>query len=142
MVVDRMRLEPRYHDVMDYPLPLAFMVGLAQSLAMVPGVSRSGATIVAALLLGSDKRSATEFTFFLAMPTMVGAFAFDLYKNWAILTPEDVQSIALGFVISFAAGVVVVRYLLEFVSRHGFAPFAWWRIVVGGMGLGALAVLG
>ncbi len=108
----------------------------------MPGVSRSGATIVAALLLGSDKRSATEFTFFLAMPTMAGAFAYDLYKNWANLAPEDVKSIALGFVVSFIAGVVVVRYLLEFVSRHGFAPFAWWRIIVGGMGLGALAVLG
>ena len=142
LAVDRMRLQPRYHDVMDYPLPLAFVVGLAQCLAMVPGVSRSGATIVAALLLGTDKRSATEFTFFLAMPTMAGAFAFDLYKNWAILAPEDVKSIALGFVVSFIAGVVVVRFLLDFVSRHGFAPFAWWRIVVGGMGLGALAVLG
>jgi undecaprenyl-diphosphatase len=142
MAVDRMRLEPRYRDVMDFPLPLAFMVGLAQCLAMVPGVSRSGATIVAALLLGTDKRSATEFTFFLAMPTMVGAFTYDLYKNWSILTPEDVQGIALGFVVSFVAGVIVVRYLLDFVSRHGFAPFAWWRILVGGMGLGALAVLG
>ena len=109
---------------------------------MVPGVSRSGATIVAALLLGSDKRAATEFTFFLAMPTMAGAFAYDLYKNWANLAPEDIKGIALGFVVSFIAGVIVVRYLLEFVSRHGFAPFAWWRIIVGGMGLGALAVLG
>jgi undecaprenyl-diphosphatase len=142
MTVDRMRLEPRYHDVMDYPVPLAFAVGLAQCLAMVPGVSRSGATIVAALLLGTDKRSATEFTFFLAMPTMVGAFAHDLFKNWGIMAPGEVRSIALGFVVSFIAGVVVVRYLLDFVSRHGFAPFAWWRIVVGGMGLGALAVLG
>ncbi len=142
LVVDRIRLEPRYHDVMDFPIPTAFIIGLAQCLALVPGVSRSGATIVAALLLGTDKRSATEFTFFLAMPTMAGAFAYDLYKNWAILAPEDVKSIALGFVVSFIAGVMVVRYLLGFVSRHGFAPFAWWRIVVGGMGLGALAVLG
>ena len=142
LAVDRMRLEPRYHDVMDYPLPLAFVVGLAQCLAMVPGVSRSGATIVAALLLGADKRSATEFTFFLAMPTMVGAFAYDLYKNYAILAPEDVKSIALGFAVSFVAGVFVVRYLLNYVSRHGLALFAWWRILVGGMGLGALAVLG
>jgi undecaprenyl-diphosphatase len=109
---------------------------------LVPGVSRSGATIVAALLLGSDKRAATEFTFFLAMPTMAGAFAYDLYKNWANLSPEDIKGIALGFVVSFIAGVIVVRYLLGFVSRHGFAPFAWWRIIVGGMGLGALAVLG
>jgi undecaprenyl-diphosphatase len=142
MAVDRMRLEPRYHDVMDFPVPLAFAIGLAQCLAMIPGVSRSGATIVAALLLGTDKRSATEFTFFLAMPTMAGAFAYDLYKNWAILAPEDVKSIALGFAVSFIAGVLVVRYLLGFVARHGFAPFAWWRILVGGLGLGALAVLG
>ena len=142
LAVDRMRLSPRYFDVMDYPVLMALVIGFAQCLAMIPGVSRSGATIVAALLLGADKRSATEFTFFLAMPTMAGAFAYDLYKNWAILAPEDVKSIALGFVVSFIAGVVVVRYLLNFVSRHGFAPFAWWRIAIGGMGLGALAVLG
>ncbi len=142
LAVDRMRLTSRYFDVMDYPVLVAFIIGLAQCLAMIPGVSRSGATIVAALLLGADKRSATEFTFFLAMPTMAGAFAYDLYKNWAILAPEDVKNIALGFVVSFIAGVVVVRYLLDFVSRHGFAPFAWWRIFIGGMGLGALAVLG
>jgi undecaprenyl-diphosphatase len=142
LAVDRMRIEQRYHSVMDYPLSLALCIGLAQCLAMVPGVSRSGATIVGALLLGADKRSATEFSFFLAMPTMLGAFAFDLYKNINALTPDDVRSIALGFIVSFLAGVLVVRYLVEFVGRHGFAPFAWWRIIVGGMGLGALAVLG
>ena len=142
LAVDRMRIEQRYHSVMDYPLSLAFLIGLAQCLAMIPGVSRSGATIVGALLLGADKRSATEFSFFLAMPTMAGAFAFDLYKNIHELTPDDVKSIALGFIVSFVAGVLVVRYLVDFVGRHGFAPFAWWRIIVGGMGLGALAVLG
>jgi undecaprenyl-diphosphatase len=142
LAVDRMRLQPRYRDVMDYPVAISFLIGLAQCLALVPGVSRSGATIVAALLLGSDKRAATEFTFFLAMPTMAGAFAYDLYKNWANLAPEDIKGIALGFVVSFIAGVFVVRSLLGFVGRHGFAPFAWWRIIVGGMGFGALAVLG
>jgi undecaprenyl-diphosphatase len=142
LAVDRMRLQPRYHDVMDFPIPLAFTIGLCQCLAMIPGVSRSGATIVGALLLGAEKRSATEFSFYLAMPTMAGAFAYDLYKNYADLGIEDVRAIALGFAVSFVAGVVVVRYLLDFVSRHGFAPFAWWRILVGGMGLGALAVLG
>jgi len=142
LAVDRMRLTQRYHSVMDYPLWMAFVIGVAQCLAMIPGVSRSGATIVSALLLGADKRSATEFSFFLAMPTMAGAFAFDLYKNIDQLAPEDVKSIAIGFVISFIAGALVVRYLVEFVGRHGFAPFAWWRILIGGMGLGALAVLG
>jgi undecaprenyl-diphosphatase len=142
LAIDKMRLEPRYFDVMDYPIPLAAAIGFAQCLAMIPGVSRSGATIVGALLLGADKRSATEFSFFLAMPTMVGAFAFDLYKNRSVLSPDDTTNIVLGFVVAFAAGVLVVRYLLDFVSRHGLALFTWWRILVGGMGLGALAVLG
>jgi undecaprenyl-diphosphatase len=142
LAVDRMRLKPRYHDAMDFSIPMALGIGLAQCLAMIPGVSRSGSSIVGALLLGADKRSATEFSFFLAMPTMAGAFAYDLYKNYAGLTVDDIQSIALGFVVAFVAGVVVVRYLLDFVSSHGFALFAWWRILVGGMGLGALFVLG
>jgi undecaprenyl-diphosphatase len=141
LAVDKMRLESRYHDAMDFPLPMAFKIGCLQCLAMIPGVSRSGATIVGALLLGADKRAATEFSFFLAMPTMMGAFAFDLYKNWAQLTPEDVKAIAIGFAVSFVAGAFVVRYLLDFVSRHGFSLFAWWRIAVGGMALGALVVL-
>jgi undecaprenyl-diphosphatase len=141
LAVDRMRLESRYHDAMDLPITSALIIGFAQCLAMVPGVSRSGSSIVAALLLGADKRAATEFSFFLAMPTMAGAFAYDLYTNYAGLGTEDIKSIALGFVVSFVAGVLVVHYLLDFVSRHGFAPFAWWRILVGGMGLGALAVL-
>jgi undecaprenyl-diphosphatase len=141
LIVDRLKLEPRYHDVKDYSPWLAFRIGLFQCLAMVPGVSRSGATIVGALLMGADKRSAAEFSFFLAMPTMAGAFAYDLYKNWSVLRPDDVQSIALGFAVSFVAGVLVVRYLLDFVSHHGFALFAWWRIIVGGSGLLALAAL-
>jgi undecaprenyl-diphosphatase len=142
LIVDKMRLQPRFHDAMDFPIPFAFAVGLAQCAAMIPGVSRSGATIVGALLLGADRRSATEFSFFLAMPTMVGAFAKDLFENYSILSFDDAKSIALGFAVSFVAGVLVVRYLLDFVSRHGFAPFGWWRIIVGGMGLGALVVLG
>jgi undecaprenyl-diphosphatase len=142
LAVDRMRLEARFHDVLDLPLSTAFAIGLAQCLAMIPGVSRSGSSIVGALLLGADKRAATEFSFFLAMPTMAGAFAYDLYKNRGELTFDDAMSIALGFAVSFVAAVVVVRYLLDYVSRHGFSLFAWWRILVGGMGLGALAILG
>jgi undecaprenyl-diphosphatase len=140
--VDKLPLKPRHFDATDYPVSLAFIIGLCQVMAMVPGVSRSGATVVGALLAGADKRSATEFSFFLAMPTMTGAFAYDLYKNYGELSLNDATGIALGFVTSFIAGVIVVRYLLDFVSRHGFAPFAWWRIIVGGIGLGALAVLG
>ncbi|MFM1817140.1 MAG: Undecaprenyl-diphosphatase [Pseudomonadota bacterium] len=142
LYVDRLDLRPKYHDVMDYPPSLAFKIGICQCLAMIPGVSRSGATIVGALLMGTDKRSAAEFSFFLAMPTMAGAFAYDLYKNMGILDTNDVQNIVLGFVVAFIAGVMVVRYLLGYVSKHGFALFAWWRILIGGLGLGALFVLG
>lgn len=142
LYVDRMDLQPRYHDVKDYPPSLALKIGLCQCLAMVPGVSRSGATIVGALLMGTDKRSAAEFSFFLAMPTMAGAFAYDLYKNWSIIDSADATSIAIGFVTAFIAAVIVVRHLLSFVSHHGFSFFGWWRLIVGGLGLGALLVLG
>lgn len=142
LVVDRLPLQPKYVEVMDYPPSLAFKIGLCQCVAMVPGVSRSGATIVGALLLGTDKRSAAEFSFFLAMPTMGGAFAYDLYKNWAVIDVSNATSIAIGFVMAFISAVIVVRYLLNYVSRHGYELFGWWRIVVGGLGLGALLILG
>lgn len=140
--VDRLRLEPRYRDAMDLPPLTALAVGACQCLAMIPGVSRSGSTIVGAMLLGTDKRTAAEFSFFLAMPTMAGAFAYDLYKNYSLLDTSAIGQIAIGFVVAFIAGALVVRYLLGYVSRHGFELFAWWRIIVGGLGLGALLVLG
>lgn len=140
--VDRLPLRPRYNDVTQYPLKMCFMIGLVQCLAMIPGVSRSGSTIVGALLMGSDKRSAAEFSFFLAMPTMAGAFAYDLYKNHALLSKNDMAQIGIGFVAAFISGVIVVRYLLDYVSRHGFALFAWWRLIVGSAGLAALMVWG
>ena len=135
MAVDRLKREPIYTDVMDYPPSLAFKIGLFQCLAMIPGTSRSGSTIAGALLMGTDKRSAAEFSFFLAMPTMAGAFAYDLYKNYALLSFDDVTTITVGFIMAFISGVFVVRGLLDFVSRHGFMVFAWWRIIVGTAGL-------
>ncbi|MCV6577497.1 MAG: undecaprenyl-diphosphate phosphatase [Cohaesibacter sp.] len=140
--VDKLDLKPRYTDVMDYPLSLAFKIGLFQCLAMVPGVSRSGSTIAGALLMGTDKRSAAEFSFFLAMPTMTGAFAYDLYKNREIIQLDDATIIAIGFIVAFISGIFVVKRLLDFVSRHGFMPFAIWRIVVGSLGFVALAIWG
>ncbi len=142
LIVDKLKLEPRTTTVEQITPLTAFKIGICQCVAMIPGVSRSGATIVGGMLLGLSKRTAAEFSFFLAMPTMAGAFAYDLYKSYGDLDAAAMQSIAIGFVVAFLAGVVVVRYLLEFVSRYGFAPFAWWRIVVGGMGLGALLMLG
>jgi undecaprenyl-diphosphatase len=105
---------------------------------MVPGVSRSGATIVGALLLGVDKRAAAEFSFFLSLPTMAAAVGYDLLKNRDVLDFTAWGQIGVGFVAAFVAGMLVVRGLLDFVSRRGFALFGWWRIIVGSLGLGAL----
>jgi undecaprenyl-diphosphatase len=139
LAVDRMNLKPRYANMMDFPLPLCLGIGLFQCLALIPGTSRSGATIVGALLMGADRRSAAEFSFFLAMPTLGGAFVYDLYKNRDNLTFDEAGLIALGFAAAFVTAVIVVRYMLEYVSRSGFALFAWWRIIVGAAGLAALA---
>jgi undecaprenyl-diphosphatase len=109
-----------------------------QCLSLVPGVSRSGSTIVAALMLGVSKRAAAEFSFFLSMPTMAGAFAFDLYLNRMVLDFNAMTEIAIGFAVAFVTAAIVVRWVLSYVSRHGFALFGWWRIVVG---TGALALL-
>ena len=142
LAVDRMPLKPRYTDATKFPLPVYFKIGLIQCLAMIPGTSRSGATIVGALLLGTDKRSAAEFSFWLAMPTMAGAFAYDLLKNRDILSTADLPIIATGFVAAFVMALIVVRSLLGYVSRHGFAVFAWWRLIVGSVGLAALYAFG
>lgn len=139
LMVDRMNLTVTEDDAMRLPLGTAFKVGLCQCLAMVPGVSRSGATIVGAMAFGVSKRAAAEFSFFLSMPTMAGAFAYDLYKNRDVLSADDLNLIAVGFVTAFVAAVFVVRGLLAFVSRHGYAPFGWWRIIVGIIVLIALA---
>jgi undecaprenyl-diphosphatase len=140
--IDRRHVEPEYTHVAEFPLSVCLKIGFIQCLAMIPGTSRSGATIVGALLMGADKRSAAEFSFFLAMPTMVGAFAYDLYKNRDILTVDDFWLIGAGFVTAFIAGVFVVRYLLDFVAKRGYTPFAIWRILVGTIGLAALLAFG
>ena len=138
--VDQLDLKPHQHDAMTFPLPMYLMIGLAQCLAMIPGVSRSGASIVAAMLLGADKRAAAEFSFFLAIPTMVGAFAYDLYKNRADMTADHAGIIAIGFAVSFVTAIIVVKTFLTYVTRHGFTLFAWWRVIVGTLGLDALAM--
>lgn len=138
--VDQLDLEPVDHDATTFSLPMYLKIGFAQCLAMIPGVSRSGASIVAAMLLGADKRAAAEFSFFLAIPTMVGAFAYDLYKSRADLTTDHAVIIAIGFVVSFITAIIVVKTFLDYVTRHGFTLFAWWRVIVGTLGLIALAL--
>ncbi len=141
-VVDRWRPKPVYMDAMRYPLTLAAIIGAFQCLSLIPGVSRSGSTIVGALLFRSDRRAAAEFSFFLAIPTMIGAFTLDFWKHRSMINMQYGGLIAIGFVISFLVGLVVVRFLLDFVSTRGFRPFAWWRVIVGGGGLILLTVLG
>jgi undecaprenyl-diphosphatase len=138
--IDRLDLKPRYYDATRFSLPMYLGIGLIQCISMVPGVSRSGATIVGAMLLGADRRSAAEFSFWLAMPTMFGAFVYDLYKSRGQLTMDNSIIIAVGFAVSFIAAWIVVKTFLDYVQRHGFALFAWWRVIVGTLGLIALAL--
>jgi undecaprenyl-diphosphatase len=102
---------------------------------MIPGVSRAGATIMGAMMLRVDRAAATQFSFFLAVPTMLGATVYDLYKNRAILTVEGGEVIAIGFIVAFVCALFVVRTLVGFVSRHGFGVFAWYRIAIGSVAL-------
>ncbi len=132
LLIDRFKPAPMRDDAMRLPLSTSFMIGVFQCLAMIPGTSRSGATIVGAMLQRVEKRAAAEFSFFLAMPTMAGAFVWEAYKKRAELVHmEHVSTIAIGFVVSFIFGAIVVKVLLDFVSRHGFAPFGWFRIALG-----------
>jgi undecaprenyl-diphosphatase len=140
LLVDRLDLRARYHDAMQFTLPMYLGIGLVQCLSMVPGVSRAGATIIGAMLFGADRRAAAEFSFWLAMPTMVGAFAFELYKSRTEISGGNFLIIAVGFAASFICGWIVVKTFLGYVQRHSFAVFAWWRIIVGAAGLAALSL--
>jgi len=109
----------------------ALKVGLAQCLAMVPGTSRSGATIIGGMLLGLSRKAATDFSFFLAIPTLIGAGVYSLYKERALLSVADIPLFAVGLVFSFVSAWVCVRWLLRYISSHSFVPFAWYRIAFG-----------
>jgi len=131
LLVERYRPVPTVVDADRTPLARALGIGACQVLAMVPGVSRSGATIVGGMLMGLDRPAAAEFSFFLAMPTMMAAFAHSLLKVRHQLSPDRAAEIAVGFIMAFVASLLVVRPFLAFVRRRGFAPFAWYRIAVG-----------
>jgi len=140
LFVDRMAGDPRYDRPEDLPLRVALGIGLCQCLAMVPGVSRSGATIVGGLLMGASKRTAAEFSFFLSMPPMAGAVGYDLWKSRDLLDFSAMADIAVGFAAAFIAAALVARWLLNFVSRRGYALFGWWRIIVGTTAILALSL--
>lgn len=140
--LDRWAPKPTESDAMNLPLVTSLVIGVFQCLALVPGVSRSGATILGSMLMKVEKRAAAEFSFFLAIPIMAGAFALDAWKNRHAISMDQAGIIALGFGVSFVVGFIVVRTLLDFVGKRGFAPFAWWRIVVGVGGLVFLTMTG
>ena len=139
LVIEKMVKNTPVVGVADMPLKTVIGVGLIQCLSMIPGVSRSGATIMGGLSLGVERRTAAEFSFFLAIPTMLGATTLELIKHRDTLVAGasgvGFGTIAVGFVVSFLVALVVVRAFVHYISRHGFAPFAWYRIVAGAIAL-------
>ena len=135
LVIERLVPTVRYPSVEAIPSRIALLIGVGQCLAMIPGVSRSGATIMGGLLAGVERRTAAEYSFFLAVPTMAAATAYALYKNRDILAVGDIVAIGIGFAVSFVVALAVVKGFVAIVGRYGFAPFAWYRIVVGSAAL-------
>ena len=140
LFIDKVAPLARRNDPMKLPLLTALGIGLFQVLAMIPGTSRSGSTIVGGMLLGVEKRAAAEFSFFLAIPTMAGAFALDAFKNRheLLAVKSEIPLIAIGFVVSFVVAMLVIRGMLAILTRRGLAPFGWIRILIGGVGLAVI----
>jgi undecaprenyl-diphosphatase len=136
--IERFRPAPQVSDAAETPIWRAIGVGVMQCVAMIPGVSRSGATIYGGLLLGLDRRASAEFSFFLAMPTMAAAFVYDFIDVKDSISADRIAEIAVGFVFAFLSALVVVKPFLEYVTRVGFGPFAWYRIALGALLLGWL----
>lgn len=133
LVIERWRPAARVDDAMTIAPRTAFAIGVAQVLALIPGISRSGATIMGGYALGLSRTAATEFSFFLAVPVLAAAAAFDLLKSLDLLSRADLPIFAMGFAVSFVSAIVVVKAFLRFVAHHSFAAFAWYRIVFGGV---------
>jgi undecaprenyl-diphosphatase len=133
LLIERYARTGRVRAVDDMNWKNALIIGIAQSVSLFPGVSRSGATIMGGMLGGMSRFAATEFSFFLAIPTMFAATFYSLYQEWHNLSLADVPVFAVGFVAAFLGGLAVVRFLLAYVGQHSFAPFAWYRIVFGGL---------
>ncbi|HYK78266.1 MAG TPA: undecaprenyl-diphosphate phosphatase [Micropepsaceae bacterium] len=131
LVFERIAPRPRWDNTDTLPLGKALQIGLCQCAALIPGVSRSGATILGGELLGVERKTAAHFTFYLAVPTMLGASVFELYKQWSALTAANLTMIAVGFVVSFIVAYGVVKTFITFVGRYGLKPFGWYRIATG-----------
>lgn len=123
--------KPRFCDGDDLPLKKALQIGFCQVLAIIPGVSRSGATILGGELLGVDRKAAAAFTFYLAVPTMLGATVFETYKKWSLVSTAAFNEIVVGFIVSFLVAYIVVKGFISFVGKFGLKPFGWYRIGAG-----------
>lgn len=135
LAIERTVKTVRFASVESIPFGTALSIGLVQCMAMIPGVSRSGATIMGSLLMGVERKTAAEFSFFLAVPTMIAATAYALWKDRALLNADDLGIIAVGFSTAFVVAMLVVKAFVAIVGRYGFAPFAWYRIILGGIAL-------
>lgn len=131
LLVERLSHQPRVTNLAEIPRRSALAVGLAQCLSLFPGVSRSAATILGGMSAGLDRRTATEFSFLLAIPTMFGASTYELWRWRETLGASDIPGFALGFLVAFVSGLAAVRFLIRYVATHDFRPFAWYRIVIG-----------
>ena len=131
LVLERVVKTVRFHAVEEIPFGTALSIGLVQCTAMLPGVSRSGATIMGGLMMGVERKTAAEFSFFLAVPTMMAATVYALWKDRALLNADDLGMIGIGFTMAFLVAVVVVKAFVAIVGRYGFAPFAYYRIIAG-----------
>jgi len=131
LLIEKFKPAPTIHQTEDMGWKTALTIGFIQCIAMIPGVSRSGASIMGALMLKVERKAAAEFSFFLALPTMLAATVYDLYKNHASITSEGAGLIAVGFLTAFITALLVVRWVLRFVQTHGYGVFAWYRIMLG-----------
>ena len=139
LAIERMNLEFSVRDTDEIAYLQSLKIGFAQTLAFVPGVSRSGATILGGMLFGLDRKAATEFSFFLAVPTMFAATGYDLLRNWDILDSADLGRMAIGFAVAFVSALLAIRFLIRYISTHDFSAFGWYRIVFGAFVLGTAA---
>jgi undecaprenyl-diphosphatase len=131
LLIERWPPTSKVHDSGSIPPRIALGIGMAQVLSLIPGTSRSGATIMGGYALGLSRTAATEFSFFLAIPTMLAATMYDLLKSWSVLAVTDIPMFAVGFIVSFVSAVIVVKAFLTYVSNHTFSVFAWYRIALG-----------
>jgi len=131
LLIEKMPLKGKTTSIDDMTQKQAWQIGFAQAVALIPGVSRSGATILGGMLFGLNRQTATEFSFFLAIPIMFAATGYDLLKNWKLLSADDLGMFAVGFVTAFISALVAIKFLLRFVASHNFKIFAWYRIALG-----------